>query len=258
MPKAKNGNISIYYEVEGEGPPLVLAHGLTSSLNSWRRQGYTDALRKDFQLVLFDARGCGESDKPHDSTEYGTKMADDVAAVLDNIGIRKAHYFGYSMGSHIGFRVATRYSERFHSFILGGASPYHDEASVKEIKMNMERMKLFLNDPEAALLQREQAMGRPLTQEERNMLLANDAEALIAVLTSIMDLTPLTDNELSGISLPCLVFAGELDPRQTGAKESVNHMPQARFVSLLGLDHEVLLRSDIVLPHIKEFLARVR
>jgi len=61
MPKAKNGDINIYYEVEGEGPPLVLAHGIISSLNVWRWVGYTDALRNDFQLVLFDARGMGRA-----------------------------------------------------------------------------------------------------------------------------------------------------------------------------------------------------
>ena len=142
-------------------------------------------------------------------------MADDVVAVLDSIGIGKAHYFGYSMGAMIGFRVATRYPERFHSFILGGMSPYNDEASVKEREIIMGRVKLLLNDPEAYLLDREQRMGRLLTPEDRNMLLSNDAEALIAVLTSLMDLPPLTDHELSGISLPCLVYAGELDPLQT-------------------------------------------
>jgi pimeloyl-ACP methyl ester carboxylesterase len=257
MPYANSQGVRIYYEVEGEGAPLVLAHGLTGSVNGWWRFGYADTLRNDFQLIAFDARGHGQSDKPHEPAAYGTKMASDVVAVLDHIGIGEAHYFGYSMGARIGFRVATRHSDRFRSFILGGASPYRSEAEIKVEKELMEGMKMLLNDPEAALLRREQMMGRPLTSEERDAVLANDAEALIAVVTSIRDMPPLTDHELSLISVPSLLFCGDLDPRHSGVKESVNHIPKATFISLPGLDHAALGRSDLVLPHIKEFLARV-
>jgi pimeloyl-ACP methyl ester carboxylesterase len=104
MPYANNNGVKIYYEVEGEGPPLVLAHPLTASLNSWKRDKFPDALRKDFQLILFDARGHGQSDKPGEASAYAvTTMANDVLTLLDTIGIRTTHYFGYSMGAKIGF-----------------------------------------------------------------------------------------------------------------------------------------------------------
>ena len=70
MPYTKNGDVNIYYEVEGEGPPLVMLHGLTSSLEGWRESGYIDALKDDYQLILMDARGHGKSDKPHDPAMY--------------------------------------------------------------------------------------------------------------------------------------------------------------------------------------------
>jgi hypothetical protein len=71
LPYANNNGVKIYYEVEGEGPPLVLGHGLSGTLNHWWRLGYVDALRHDFRLILFDARGHGRSDKPHESSAYG-------------------------------------------------------------------------------------------------------------------------------------------------------------------------------------------
>ena len=57
MPYANNNGVKIYYEVEGEGPPLVLAHGNSRMLDYWRTYGYADALKTVFKLVLFDARG---------------------------------------------------------------------------------------------------------------------------------------------------------------------------------------------------------
>jgi pimeloyl-ACP methyl ester carboxylesterase len=129
MPYANNNGVKIYYEVEGEGPPLVLAHGAGSDLGGWQRLGgYRDSLKNDYKLILFDARGHGRSDKPHDLTAYGTKMADDVVAILDALEINKSHYFGYSMGAWTGIMLASSHSERFQSFIIGGASPYRGEA----------------------------------------------------------------------------------------------------------------------------------
>ncbi len=68
MPYASNQGVHIYYEVEGQGAPLVMAHGMGAGgdLNAWRRTGYTDALKDEFQLILFDFRGHGQSDRPHE------------------------------------------------------------------------------------------------------------------------------------------------------------------------------------------------
>ena len=68
MPFAQNPDgTKINYEVIGEGPPLVLQHGLLSDLNTWKSRGYVDALQDTFQLILVDSRGHGESDKPDES-----------------------------------------------------------------------------------------------------------------------------------------------------------------------------------------------
>lgn len=262
MPYANNAGVKIYYEVEGEGPPLVLAYGLTGGLNCWRVMGIVELLRDDFQLILFDARGHGRSDKPHGVSDYGLRMADDVVAVMDHIGIDQAHYFGYSMGARVGYWLAVHYATRFLSFILGGSSPYRSEAKIKREDELVERMKRQLNDPEGTVRENEQLMGRPLTVEERDVLLANDAQALIALVTAFGAVPLLSDYDLSHMSVPALVFCGDADPDYTGARESANHMPKAKFVSLPGLDHVqadvCLTHNDLILSHVKEFLAEVR
>jgi pimeloyl-ACP methyl ester carboxylesterase len=66
MPYATNDGVCIHYQEEGSGPPLVLLHGFTLSLEHWRDSGYVTALRDDSRLILMDPRGHGASDKPHD------------------------------------------------------------------------------------------------------------------------------------------------------------------------------------------------
>ena len=85
MPYADSDGVQIYYEVEGnpEGPPLVLQHGLTGYLESWRERGYTEVLGDDYRLILIDARGHGRSDKPHEPSAYVRELrAADVVSVL--------------------------------------------------------------------------------------------------------------------------------------------------------------------------------
>lgn len=66
MPRVDNEGVSIHYRVEGDGPPVVLGHGITDSSDFWYECGYVEALKPKYRLVLIDFRGHGKSDKPHD------------------------------------------------------------------------------------------------------------------------------------------------------------------------------------------------
>lgn len=86
MPYANNQGVRIHYEIEGEGPHLVLIHGFTGSLDDWREFGYTETLKRNHQVILVDTRGHGASDKPHNPGAYETELlVGDVLAVLDQL-----------------------------------------------------------------------------------------------------------------------------------------------------------------------------
>jgi pimeloyl-ACP methyl ester carboxylesterase len=262
MPYANNNGVKIYYEVEGEGPPLILAHAMTGSLNSWRRDGYVNALKNDYQLILFDARGHGQSDKLRVASAYDVNlMVDDVTTLLDYIGLKKAHYFGYSLGARVGYWLATHHPDRFLSFILAGNTPYSNpEGIVKGLQFIEGQQKLRLSDPEEYLQRIQIQLGRPMTDQERNVLLSRDPEAVISIINSFLNWPFLSDSELGTISLPCFVFCGDLDESGSyaGAKKSAEHIPNAKFLSCTGLGHiQAQTKIDLVLPHIKEFLAQV-
>jgi pimeloyl-ACP methyl ester carboxylesterase len=125
MPYADNAGIRIHFEVEGTGPALVLQHGITQCVEDWFEYGYVAALRARYRLILVDARGHGQSDKPHEGASYalGSRVAD-VVAVIDALGVERAHFWGYSMGGFIGFGMAKHAPQRINALVIGGQHPF--------------------------------------------------------------------------------------------------------------------------------------
>ena len=79
-----NQNTRIHYQIEGQSPPLVLQHGFIQNIKRWYMASYVDALKADYQLTLVDARGHGESDKPHNPDAYTLPLrVDGVVDILD-------------------------------------------------------------------------------------------------------------------------------------------------------------------------------
>ena len=263
MAYANNNGIRIHYEVEGKGPPLVLQHGFSGQLGTWYDLGYVKALKSDYMLILVDARGHGDSNKPHDPAAYDLRLrVGDVTAVLDDLGISKAHYFGYSMGGRIGFGIAKYAAERFHSLILGGMHPY-----ARDPAPYAQRIQMLRDGGMEAMVAAWESQAGPMGSEMKARLLANDAEALIAATQAYFDAPSMSTPEpmflsleevLPSMTMPCLVFVGEADDYYAGARECIAHMPDPTFFSLPGLNHgEAAQRSDLVLPHVIDFLAHV-
>ena len=253
MPFTDNQGIQIYYKVEGQGTALVLLHSFSGSLEDYYEFGFVDKLQDTYRLILIDSRGHGQSDKPHDPNAYLMESrVSDVVAVLDDLSIDKAHFQGYSMGGSIGFATTKYAADRFYSLILGGAQPYQQEASDEfhpwipllrqGIKVGIEGyMKL---------------RGDRNSPERKARLMTNDPEALIPMLlvNDTVDLEP----DLPNVSIPCLVYAGDAAGEHENAKKAVMTMPNAKFISLPGLDHyDGLRRSDLVLPQVTKFLSDV-
>lgn len=121
MPFATHRGQKIHYTVEGQGPFVVLQHGLFMDAESWRANGFVAALSKRFTVVCIDSLGHGLSDKPADPALYAQdQRAGDIVAVLDAVGAEKAHLVGYSMGGWMAVGVAKHYPHRLASLTIGG------------------------------------------------------------------------------------------------------------------------------------------
>jgi len=249
MPRVDNKGISIHYRVEGDGPPLILQHGFSDSSEIWYEPGTVATLKPKYRLVLIDARGHGQSDKPHDPQSYTSeKFASDIVAVLDDLGIKTAAYWGYSRGGWIGFALARHALDRVACFVIGGASgrvapaePGKEHPVVTALRGGVDKYAKLYDEE--------------VTPAHREILLANDAAALIACgpprpIEGFSDV-------VRTIAVPTLLYAGSADPVHDAVRQTASEIAGAQFVSLPGLGHVAANeRSNLVLPHVEPFLAK--
>ena len=254
---ANNSGVQINYKINGEGSSLILQHGLTSKLDKWDWYGYVEELSKNYRVISIDARGHGTSDKPYDASSYDRKiMASDIISVMDKEDIEKAHYMGYSMGGSIGFGLAEAFPQRVLSLIIGGMHPY--PLGNLEIEPGVKALDLILESLEHGMDVYVGGMEPAPDERELAHLLSNDSEAIIAASLALRD-RPDISGVLPTMRMPCLVYCGDKDGLYRGAEECVKHMPNVTWLSLPGLDHrEVMERSDVLLPHVLNFLANIR
>jgi len=116
MPQAQNGDTQLYYEVHGEGVPLLMIRGFASNADHWYAQ--VPAFSQKYTVIVFDNRGVGRSDRP-DYPYSMAMMAGDALAVLDALNIRKAYVLGISMGGMIAQVLALNHPDRIKGLILG-------------------------------------------------------------------------------------------------------------------------------------------
>jgi pimeloyl-ACP methyl ester carboxylesterase len=112
--------VNIFYEVIGQGDPLVMIQGYGHYSLQWGN--LPSEFAKQYKVIMVDNRGTGRSDKPNESMTIPI-MADDIARVLDALSIKKANIFGISMGGLIAQRFAINHSERVINLILGCTFP---------------------------------------------------------------------------------------------------------------------------------------
>jgi pimeloyl-ACP methyl ester carboxylesterase len=186
----------IAYKVIGKGTPIVLMHGFFADFESnWMRNEIAQTLSKEYQVIMYDHRGHGRSDKHYIPSKYGDFMWRDALALLDHLRIKKAHFHGYSMGGEILTQILFHAPHRVVTATYGGAGIYEfqtPEAIPKDTK--------GLEGPENAA---------------RNHLIETVEHSYLAAIVLRID-PPWEQHEQNGIDLktlnvPVLAVVGEYD-----------------------------------------------
>jgi pimeloyl-ACP methyl ester carboxylesterase len=131
MPFTKINDINMYYEITGEGYPMVLIHGLSASNEGWISQ--VPAFSQKYTVVTMDLRGHGQSDKPE--MAYSIELfSNDIVALMDHLEIKQAIIIGVSMGGMVAQRMALDHSKYVNKLILVDTMSHMDKC----LRMKME------------------------------------------------------------------------------------------------------------------------
>jgi pimeloyl-ACP methyl ester carboxylesterase len=241
---AVNG-IKINYRVDGRGYPLVMIMGFSSPRSAWSSQ--VPFFKKHFQVVTFDNRGVGKSDKP--TGPYTTKlMADDAVALMDYLGIKQAHIVGASMGGMIAQELAIHYPERVSKLVLactycckqGESGDTPEQAELTKLspkKMSAAMVKLACNKPFYRFV-----VGT-MAAIQLNFVSAAANVGIQGQTAACFNHNTL--DRLSAIKSPTLVIVGTEDHLITPTSSDViaRHIPGAKLVKVAGGSHMFFMEN---------------
>jgi pimeloyl-ACP methyl ester carboxylesterase len=234
-----NDGCQLHYEEYGKGAPVLLVHGLGSSTRDWEYQ--IPELAAHYRVIALDIRGHGRSDKPRERYSIAA-FAEDVRALIEQLGLDRVHLVGISMGGMIGFQLGVDHPELLKSLCIVNSGP---EVKAKnpfeylEIAKRWGLSRLFSLETIAKALgnllfpKPEQAELRRKIEERWPQ---NDKRAYLASLDAIIGWG--VRERLARITCPTLVITADHDYTPIAQKEAyVKEMPDARLLVIEDSRH---------------------
>jgi 3-oxoadipate enol-lactonase len=259
MQSTVNG-ISINFEIDGpdDAPWLVLSNSLLTNLSMWDDQ--VAALKSSYRILRYDQRGHGGTQATPGPYSFDLLVAD-VIALLDMLGIKRAHFCGLSMGGMTALFLAQRHADRFDRIIACDCGPASTPASAQQWK---ERIDIAAKDGIGALV--EPTIGRwfppdfvaakpPVLDKVRQMIRTTPIAGFsgCAQALSDYDLRP----GLAGIDRRTLLIVGTKDATLAGIRQIKEAVPGAALVELEGAGHISNVEQPAAFTvAIRDFLSR--
>jgi len=220
MERLRSDDAEIFYEVRGDGPPVVLLHPFPCHHEFWHP--VAAVLESRYRLILPDLRGHGDSEIG-EGPALMAKHARDVARLLDAAGIGKAAFIGCSIGGYILFEFWRRFRERVTALALCDTRPQADTAEARANRLKTADAVLeqgtepFLETLIPKLMGRTTMTTRPdLVAGARVMMRKMSAEDISLVLRGMAE-RPDSVVDLKTINVPTLIVIGEEDVLSTVA-----------------------------------------
>ena len=240
--QAKINGITLAYNDQGTGLPIVFLHAFPLNRTMWAEQ--VKALSSQFRAITIDLRGHGESDAPlwHYTLD---QAADDVIGLLDHLSIRQAVFVGLSMGGYVLFALYRKYADRVQGLVLADTRAQADTAEGKEARFQMAQI-AYKNGPSAIadimlpkLLSPATIQARPeLVRRVRTMIEGTQVSGIAGDLMAMAE-RPDSIALLNQITCPTQIVVGEQDlaTPPSDAKLMADRIPDARLTIIPGAAH---------------------
>lgn len=234
MPIAKVNGIELYYEAHGQGYPAVFLHGFSGTVNSWQPQ--VPVLSQEYQFIIYDARGHGQSESPPSPDHYSADIVvEDLFQLLETLKIERAVVGGLSMGGYESLRFYLAHPEMVTALILMDTGPgYRNPARREEWNRQQEENANLLETQgiEAYADRAPTYTARERLLKQNPIGLANMARKVVAQHDSRVI------ESLGEIKVPTLVLVGENDTPFLAATEYMSKtIPQAQRAVIPNAGH---------------------
>ena len=255
---------NLYYEVEGAGEALVLIHGFLGNLRMWDFQA--QALAGSYRVIRCDMRGFGRSTTEHVEFAYWA----DVAALLDHLGVDRAHVVGQSFGGSIALDLALARPGRVATLtsVAGGIGGYRPDLGSEQDSVpwtDMDRLWDEKKWAELAELETQvwvDGWGQPTTRVARALRdrVKGDVFSTYAAENEEglpQPLEPRAADRLGELTVPVLVMVGALDEARSRATAAhlVASVSESRSVEFAGVAHMIQLEApDRVSEELRDFV----
>jgi pimeloyl-ACP methyl ester carboxylesterase len=245
----------IYFEDDGgAGSPVVILGGFLDPIDLVRNAPIAKTLQEhtdEFRLIYVDHRGHGRSDKPHDPSAYAMSLrVGDVVAVLDDLGVERAHLIGISWGGRLCFGIGEYAPERVRSLVTIGQQPYAIDPDGPLARVVGEGLARSREQGIEALVNVFESIAGRYPHDVREVYLACDAAAMRAAWQCAIAEGAVSE-DLGGWEVRCLICVAEDDVDFFDqARRAADEIPNAEFVPIPGTDHLGVDTStvDPVLP----------
>jgi 2-succinyl-6-hydroxy-2,4-cyclohexadiene-1-carboxylate synthase len=259
--------LELHIALGGEGPPLVLLHGFTGSVNTWAP--LRAWLERSHRVVAIDLPGHGLSSAPVTPERYGLeRFADDLVRVLDALAIERTALLGYSMGGRAALRFARRHPGRLTALVLESTSPGIADAAARASRVRADEAlaDAIERDGVQAFVERWERLPlwdsqHSLPAEVRASLHAQrESNAPRGLANSLRGAGAGADlpmiGHLAEIAVPTLLIAGALDAAYVGhGRQMELELPRARLVVVPDAGHTVHLeRPELFAAEVSAFL----
>lgn len=267
MAKSQINGINVHHQAKGEGPDVVLIHGITSTMAVWYTQVMPELCR-EFRVTMYDLRGHGYTELTQ-SGYTSLQLADDLLHLMDHLGIERARLVGHSFGGVVGLHLAALHPDRVEGVVVSDAGiaclrhlrniedwpgweTWKDELAERDISYDQ-----FTDDPEIMIRQsfkipRQFGMrkGEPRGTKRLQRLLDESN-----VIREFREVAGLTEEVLASIQAPVQALYGSESPYRGVVSRLGELLPNCCRALLTGTGHFLLLQEpNVFISHVLEFI----